>query len=552
MTKQFVQNPKKSRQNDIFNTRKLLNLAKKAHAEYLLKSQEKDLNNAIDYYGRALRVSPHLSEPYYKLAYLLYSKHEIELEECLLQCKKAVQLEPNSAKARLYYGYFLNIAGYTKLARNEFLKSVKLNFFTSSRARLALGASLFDGITSKELSAPFILKALHYVITGILLSFADKSVIMMFAKFILLNLSIFKYKFNGTLLRRVGKYKMAISNFDAAAENAANSEDFYVKSGDTAYQANDINLAISSYKKALEKNPNNMEAITKLTRLLQKYSDGRDEEIIVCYNRILKNNPRNSKLYYELGNIYLKKDDRFSARNAFKMALEIEPENPFYLNSYAYSLIQLKNYDEALVHYKKAIKLNPDNKWTSIVCQAQGSIYQQIKGNYEAAVTSFEMAILLDKENYDAYQSLGDIYQDMGDVETAIEYYCQALKIKENPRSYRALGIAFWENDDVDEAIIAFEKCLSLDETNYESYDNLGTALLDGSGDVDGAMKCFKSALSLNHNDALAYFNLGKIYQILQMNTKAAENYQMALDLNKITEIMDSEEIEKRLYSIFN
>ena len=72
MTKQFVQNPKKSRQNDIFNTRKLLNLAKKAHAEYLLKSQEKDLNNAIDYYGRALRVSPHLSEPYYKLAYLLY------------------------------------------------------------------------------------------------------------------------------------------------------------------------------------------------------------------------------------------------------------------------------------------------------------------------------------------------------------------------------------------------------------------------------------------------------------------------------------------------
>ena len=552
MTKQFVQNPKKSKQNDLFNTRKLLNLAKKSHAEYLLKSQEKDLNNAIDYYGRALRVSPHLSEPYYKLAYLLYSKHEIELDECLLQCKKAIQLEPESSKARLYYGYFLNIAGYTKLARAEFLKSVNLNFFASSRARLALGASLFDGVTNKELSSAFLLKSLHYITTGILLSVADTSVIMMFARFILLNLSIFKYKFNGTLLRRVGRYKMAISNFNAAAQSTANSEDFYVKSGDTAYQANDINLAISSYKKALEKNPNNLEAITKLTRLLQKYSDGRDDEIIVCYNRILKNNPRNSKLYYELGNIYLKKDDRFSARNAFKMALEIDPENPFYLNSYAYSLIQLKNYDEALVHYKKAIKLNPDNKWTSIVCQAQGSIYQQIKGNYEAAVTSFEMAILLDKENYDAYQSLGDIYQDMGDVETAIEYYCQALKIKENPRSYRALGIAFWENDDIDEAIIAFEKCISLDDTNYEAYDNLGTALLDGSGDVEGAMKCFKSALSLNHNDALAYFNLGKIYQILQMNTKAAENYQMALDLNKITEIMDSTEIERRLYSIFD
>ena len=31
-------------------------------------------------------------------------------------------------------------------------------------------------------------------------------------------------------------------------------------------------------------------------------------------------------------------------------------------------------YDDAIEHYQKAISLNPDPEWTSIVCQALGSL----------------------------------------------------------------------------------------------------------------------------------------------------------------------------------
>ncbi len=55
------------------------------------------------------------------------------------------------------------------------------------------------------------------------------------------------------------------------------------------------------------------------------------------------------------GILYLRKDDKFSAVNAFKKAIEIDPHNAFYHNSLAYALVQLQDYDGAISEYQKAI-----------------------------------------------------------------------------------------------------------------------------------------------------------------------------------------------------
>ena len=85
-----------------------------------------------------------------------------------------------------------------------------------------------------------------------------------------------------------------------------------------------------------------------------------------------------------------------------------------------------------------------------------------------------------------------------------------------------------------------------------ERLEELGCPELLRIGDIDRATKCFKTAIKLNPNDATSYYNLGRIYHILQMSNLAAENYQMAINLNKLTNVMDGEEIEYRLRSLFN
>jgi len=542
----------KARNNDFQSSRKLLQLAKQSHEQYLLKQQQIDLENAIDYYIRAMKLTPHMSEPYYKLAILLYNKKQISLEQALNQCKKAVMLDPDCPKAKLYYGYFLNLSGQVKQAKQEFTKAIRLNFLTSSRARLALALSIFKEIKQGKYSLSSFTKGIYYLLTGSALTLIDFPTICMLYKIVLSHISVFYYYLKGFMLRQVRKYDSAVKNYEFAAKNTADAETFYVMAGDAAFKNKNISQAIQAYKKAIELNPSNSSALLKLTTIIQNHFDDREDELIECYNKLIQNNTKNARLYYDLGNLYLKTNDKFSALNAFKIALEIEENNPFFMNSYAYVLIQLKHYDEALIYYKKAIKYNPDNKWTSIVCQAQGAIYHQIKGNYEAAMTSYEMATVLDPENHDAYFAMGEIAQDMGDYQEALEQYCKSLKIKETAKGYRALGIILWEEDKIDECVIALEKCLAIDETDAEAHNNLGIALLDGVGDIDRATKCFKTAIKLNPNDATAYYNLGRVYNILQMNSLAAENYQMAIDLNKITNVMDGSEIEYRLRSLFN
>lgn len=545
------QSETKAASSDYQSSKKLLALAKKSHEEYLLKQQQIDLENAIDYYIRAMKLTPHISEPYYKLAILLYNKNQISLEQALNQCLKAVKLSPKCPKAKLYYGYFLNLAGKTQLAKKAFSDAIKLNLLTSSRARLALALSIFKEIKQGNTSLKNFTKGMYYLLSGSALALIDFPTMHMLYKVVLAHITVFYFYLKGFLLKKVHQYASAAKNYELAAKNTADAQTFYLKAGDAQYKNKNFVGAINSYKKALELNPENTDAILKLTAIFQKEFNDKDEELIECYSKLVQQNEDNARLYYDLGNLYLKTGDKFSALNAFKIALELEENNPFFMNSYAYVLIQLKHYDDALIYYKKAIKLNPDNKWTSIVCQAQGAIYHQIKENYEAAMACYEMATVLDPENADSYFSMGEVYQDMGYVEDAIENFCYSLKLKETTKGYRALGILLWEEEKTDEAILAFEKCLYLDDTDAEAHNNLGTALLDGTGDIDRAIKCFKTSIKLNPNDATAYYNLGRVYEIMQMQKYAAENYQMAINLNKLTNVMDGEEIEARLLALF-
>ena len=64
---------------------------------------------------------------------------------------------------------------------------------------------------------------------------------------------------------------------------------------------------------------------------------------------------------------------------------------------------------------------------------------------------------------------------------------------------------------------------------------------------------CFKilKSIELNPNYTLAYFNMGRAYQAMGEKTRSAEYYQMAIDLNKITNELNEQDILERLHKLF-
>ena len=529
-----------------------LEKAREAHERYLIKLQDQDLQEAIEYYIDAIKMDPSMPESYYRLASLMWENGQISLQTAIEQCKTAISLSPKNINAHMYAGYFMEQAHDYTSAEKAFKDAIKLGGINSSRPRLILSLSILQKMSSERVTIKEFAKCLYYLFTGGLTFVWDVSFLKMLYKNYREAFSVLYYKSIGEFIENFNP-KKAVKVYKKAIRKTQRDELFYPKIADIYIKENQMSNAVDCYKKAFEANQNNREVLIKLATVTQTFFPENTDESIDYYNRLLELEEDTSRIYYELGHLYLKKHDKIHALSAFKLALEKDCDNPFYNNSLAYAFVQAELYDEAIEYYQKAIKLNPDKQWTSIVCQALGSIYYQIKGNSEAAIASFQAGSILDPENSEIFLSLGDVYMADNDLDNAIRSYCDSINVNSGDyRAYSKLGIALWEKDYIEEAIVAYHRAIELNPKYDIAHNNLGVIYLDGLGDNQEALMHFKSAIDINPNYTLAYFNAGRASQMLCECNEAAVYYQMALDLNNLTQELDEEDIKERLYGLFN
>ena len=392
----------------------------------------------------------------------------------------------------------------------------------------------------------------YYACSGCLTVLWDFPSLRMLYKNVTDDALVFIYKTYGGFLEKIKNSTLAVATYDTAAVNTGRDEYFYNKIGDICIKEHAPEIALDAYKKVLSSNPYDRDALVKMATLVQTHFPEEYDEAIDCYTKLLEIEPDNDKVYYELGHLYLQKNDSLPAVNAFSLALEKDSENPFYHNSLAFALVQLEQYDDAIEHYQTAINLNPDPYWTSIVCQALGSVYLEVKGNHEAAIVLYQTAAVLNPESEESHLAIGDAYFSVEDYDNAIKAYCDAIKINpDNAKSYCKCGMALWEKDYTEEAIVAYNKAIAINHDYAIAYNNLGVIYLDDIGNVEEAIHLFEKAVEGNKAYALAYFNLGRSYAILHQNTIAAKYFQKALDYNVLTNELDEEDIRYRLHKLF-
>ena len=363
---------------------------------------------------------------------------------------------------------------------------------------------------------------------------------------------MFSYKTLGETFEKMKLFPSALEAYSKGLEKTSQGNLFYQKMGDLSLECNNIDASMEFYKKAHELSPDDRDVVIKLATITQTYYPQDVDSAIDYYNSLLEFGIDLDKIYYELGHLYLNKADKVHAVTAFKLAQELDPENPYYNNSLAYAYVKAELYDDAIEYYQHAIRLNPDAEWTSIVCHALGAIYAEIKENYEAAEATFNAGMVLDPNNVDIQLSLGDLYMAQNDLDRAIKTYCDAISVEpENYLTYAKTGLALWEKDYLEESIVAFHKSIELNPDFEIAQNNLGVVYLDGIGDPKASVEYFKKAIEINPNYTLAYFNLARAYQVMGDKSMAAEYFQMTLDLNKITEELSEKDIRQRIFDLF-
>ena len=167
-----------------------------------------------------------------------------------------------------------------------------------------------------------------------------------------------------------------------------NAEAYYLK-GYNFLEVGDTNKAISSYRTAVEQNPDYFDA------------------------------------YLELGLIFSSMDDPI-ALDYYRNALEIRPTEKRVLYSKGMFEQEHEMYNEAMATYTNALKFNPDFKEAQYNLGFVHLFYLKL---YRQSQQYFTEAIKIDPRYVEAYYNRGYAFELLGDVNNAAKDYRKALEI---------------------------------------------------------------------------------------------------------------------------
>ncbi len=110
----------------------------------------------------------------------------------------------------------------------------------------------------------------------------------------------------------------------------------------------------------------------------------------------------------------------------YRQALEINPDYADAHNNLADALAKLEQLDEALVHYQRALELNPDRAET----HNNLGVALAHRGRIDEAVVQYREALRIKPDLADAHDNLGFALAHAGDLDGAIAHFTKALEIE--------------------------------------------------------------------------------------------------------------------------
>ena len=200
-----------------------------------------------------------------------------------------------------------------------------------------------------------------------------------------------------------------------------------------AYSQTSKNKEAKKYlMKAVELNPNDETALTALGFTLNQLKE--TEAAVVYLERSLRINPKNIQALGTLGIIYDDEKNYEKCDEVYAKALKIDSTNALLLNNYAYSLsergIQL---DRAYKMIKKAIDTEPNN---SSYLDTFGWVLYKL-GKYDSAKVFIKRALKTEKNNATILEHLGDVYLKLKDKKEALKYWREALSNDKNNKKLK-------------------------------------------------------------------------------------------------------------------
>ena len=210
----------------------------------------------------------------------------------------------------------------------------------------------------------------------------------------------------------------------------------------------------------------------------------------------------------------------------FRRATGTVAENDFAAQLHlANALFAKTNFDEAIVHYQKAIRLDP----AAAQPHCDWGTLLGVQGRVDEAIGQFRLALQIDPNDALTHAGMAKALSMIGQGDVAIAHFLEAIRLGLNtPETHASVAILLQKQGRVDEAIAHFADAARLNPADASLRNNFGSALWQ-LGRKEEALKQFQEAARLNPALALAHFNIAFALSSFGRNAEAIVEAQAAL-----------------------
>lgn len=300
------------------------------------------------------------------------------------------------------------------------------------------------------------------------------------------------------------------------------AEDYY-QQGQSFHGAGEQDKSILCYTKALEINPNHINAY--LNRGIINSQRSNNDEAISDFCKVILLDPRQAEAYFHRGIILSRKGRYDLAIADLGMAVKIKPD---FASAYLIRGIgcsKLGRHNEAIADYSKAIVLNPSH----VPSYCNRGISYAHKGEYEKAIIDYNRVLAIDARNIRVLFHRGIAWMRLGHHKKAYSDLTKVVELTPNySRAYFQRGNASFDGNNFDAAIQDFEKAIELDPNDAEVHNKLGEAHVNKNL-IKSAIDDFNRAIELNHQYSIAYNNRGRAYALRGKLDSAMADFDRAI-----------------------
>jgi len=204
------------------------------------------------------------------------------------------------------------------------------------------------------------------------------------------------------------------------------------------------------------------------------YLQGRRDAAAALCQQILQHTPRNFGALHLLGILHLERGDNADAESLLRHALAIEPRDAMALSNHGLALRNLRRWEEALLCFDKALRLDP-----AAATHCNRALVLGDLGRHEEALAGFDRALSLKPDYVEAHAERATTLACLERDEEAFAAFATALSLNSNdPRIFHNRGDMLMKRGDYAGACNDYKRAIALQPTMAEPHAALGLCLL--------------------------------------------------------------------------